>query len=69
MLDESSEVVELKTKTNLCRDPKDNYLVSLAIDSEANFLVTGDNDLIDLYKIGETRVIIYSDFEKIVKSQ
>lgn len=69
MLDESSEVVELKTKTNLCRDPKDNYLVSLAIDSEANFLVTGDNDLIDLYKIGETRVIIYSDFEKIVKSE
>jgi len=69
LLDESSEVVELKTKTNLCRDPKDNYLVSLAIDSEADFLVTGDNDLIDLYKIGETRVIRYSDFEKIVKSE
>ena len=69
LLDESSEVVELKTKTNLCRDPKDNYLVSLAIDSEANFLVTGDNDLIDLYKIGETLVLRYSDFVKIVQLQ
>jgi len=67
LLDESSEVVDLKTKTNLCRDPKDNYLVSLAIDSGANFLVTGDNDLLDIQKIGDTNVLRYTDFDEIVK--
>lgn len=67
LLDESSEIIDLETKTNLCRDPKDNYLVSLAIDSGAQYLVTGDNDLLDLQRIGDTRVLRYTDFEEIVK--
>lgn len=69
LLEESSEIVDLKTKTNLCRDPKDNYLVSLAFDSGAHYLVTGDNDLLDLNKVGETLVVSYSDFEEIIRSQ
>ncbi len=68
LLDESSEIFEIKTKTNLCRDPKDNYLVSLAIDSKADFLITGDNDLLELKLIGKTIVLNYSDFDKITKS-
>lgn len=48
-----------------CTDPKDNYLVSLAIASNAKYLITGDNDLLDLRKIGETLVLKYSDFERI----
>lgn len=66
LLDESSEEFVLKTKTNLCRDPKDNYLVSLAIDSEADFLITGDKDLLEMNRIEETIVLNYSDFDKIV---
>ena len=32
-----------------CRDPDDNYLLSLAVDSESEYLVTGDKkDLISL---------------------
>lgn len=37
LLDESSVKVNLKTKTDICRDLKDNYLISLAIDSNADF--------------------------------
>lgn len=33
--------------TNLCRDPKDNFLLSIAKDGNANYLLTGDNDLLD----------------------
>lgn len=66
LLDESSEEFVLKTETNLCRDPKDNYLVSLAIDSEADFLITGDKDLLEMNRIEETIVLNYSDFDKIV---
>ena len=42
LLHESSENVVIRTKTNLCRDLKDNYLVALAIDSNADFLITTD---------------------------
>lgn len=67
LLDESAENVEIKTVTNLCRDLKDNYLVPLAIDTNADFLITGDSDLLDLFKIGNTKVIRYTDFDKTIK--
>ena len=51
LVDKSSENIILKTATNICRDPKDNYLISLAIDSGANFIVTGDADLLDIAEI------------------
>ncbi len=66
LLDESSVRVDLKTKTDLCRDLKDNYLISLAIDSNADFLITGDNDLIVLNKVENTRMIKFNDFDTIV---
>ena len=65
LLDESAMNIDLKTKTNLCRDPKDNYLISLAIDSKADYLITGDNDLLDLIKVENTEIVKYSDFDKL----
>jgi len=67
LLDESSKCIVISTKTDICRDPKDNYLVSLAIDSNANFLITGDKDLLELNTIGKTVVLKYSDFNSIIK--
>jgi len=46
---------------------KDNYLLSLAIDSNADFLITGDNDLLLLNSIENTKIIKFIDFEKISK--
>lgn len=63
LLEESSENVVLKTKIDLCRDLKDNYLLSLAIDSNADFLITGDNDLLVLNEIESTSIIKFIDFE------
>lgn len=67
LLDESSECIRLITQSDLCRDPKDNYLVSLAIDSNADYLITGDKDLLELNSIENTKIIKYTDFEKIFK--
>lgn len=67
LLEESSVKVDLKTKTVLCRVLKDNYLISLAIDSNADFLITGDNDLIALNKVENTRMIKFNDFETIMR--
>lgn len=67
LLDESSDCIELVSKSKICRDEKDNYLVSLAIDSHASFLITGDQDLLELNRIGETFVVKFSDFDQLLK--
>lgn len=66
LLDESSVNIDIKTKTDICQDLKDNYLISLAIDSNADFLTTGDNDLLVLNKAENTSMIKFNDFEKII---
>jgi hypothetical protein len=64
---EVTKLISLKSKINLCRDPKDNYLLSLAVDANADYLITGDNDLLDLEKMGNTQIIRYAEFETIIK--
>ena len=36
---------DLALRQRLCRDPKDEYLIALAEDTDATFLVSGDSDL------------------------
>jgi putative PIN family toxin of toxin-antitoxin system len=43
--------VVIKTSVQISRDIKDDYLLALAIDSQAKYLVTGDNDLLVLGKV------------------
>mgnify|MGYP001271622487 FL=1 len=57
-----AEFIEVTTQVNVCRDNKDNFLLSLAKDSNADFLLTGDRDLLVLKKIGSTRIITITDF-------
>ena len=59
-----SNFIEVKSEVTLCRDPNDNYLLALALDSEASFLVTGDKVLLVLKKIGNTQIISFKDFRK-----
>jgi putative PIN family toxin of toxin-antitoxin system len=63
-LNEASVNIKISTITNLCRDEKDNYLLSLAIDSDADFLLTGDNDLLELVKLNNTNILKFTEFEK-----
>lgn len=43
-----AEFVPVTSLVDLCRDPKDNFLLSLAKDGEATHLITGDKDLLVL---------------------
>lgn len=40
-----------------CRDPKDDRFLSLALQTEADYLVSLDIDLLDLKKIGGTKIV------------
>ena len=49
-------------KADICRDEKDNILLDLTGCCRADYLVTGDRDLLVLKKIKVTRIITPSDF-------
>jgi hypothetical protein len=61
-IDEYADFIKVQTQIEVCRDPKDNFLLSLSVDGNADFLLTGDKDLLDLVKFGETSIITISDF-------
>ncbi|AMR31769.1 putative toxin-antitoxin system toxin component, PIN family [Mucilaginibacter sp. PAMC 26640] len=63
-IDKSSETIQIKSQVDVCRDKKDNFLLALAIDGNADYLVTGDSDLLDLKTHGLTRNITMADFLK-----
>ena len=56
-IDTVGKVVEVKSDVKICRDKKDNFLLNLAIDSRADFLITGDADLLVLKEIKTTKII------------
>jgi len=43
-----AEMVEIKETITICRDPKDDKLLELAAGGSADFLITGDKDLLVL---------------------
>ena len=51
-------LVEIKT----CRDPKDNKYLELAVSSDADFIVTGDKDLLILSPFREIRILTPEQF-------
>jgi len=46
--------VQIETHVKLCRDPKDDLLLNLAISAGARYLVSADKDLIDDNVLQET---------------
>ena len=48
---------EVTEYPNICRDVKDNFLLGLIRVSQANFLVTGDQDLLELNPFEGTEII------------
>lgn len=67
-IDEVAEFVSVTSEISECRDPKDNFLLSLAVDGKADYLLTGDKDLLVLKKIGKTEIRTISEFFDVVDS-
>ncbi len=61
-IDEFAEFTLVEKVLDICRDPKDNFLLALSVDAEADFLITGDKDLLDLNTIGKTRILTILSF-------
>jgi putative PIN family toxin of toxin-antitoxin system len=66
-IEEYANFYEVTSNVEACRDLKDNFLLSLSKDSNADFLITGDMDLLELEFFETTRIITITDFLKSFK--
>lgn len=60
--------IVVESKVSICRDPNDNFLLALAKDGKANYLLTGDNDLLEIQQYEKTIIIKISEFLERYKS-
>lgn len=51
-----------QTIINICRDPNDNKFLELAVDGQADYLISGDKDLLVLNPFQEISIISPSEF-------
>jgi putative PIN family toxin of toxin-antitoxin system len=51
------------------RDPKDDYLLAYAIVGRADYLVTGDDDLLSLTTVAAVTIIRLADFARLIEGQ
>jgi len=64
LFDKYGQLCNVTSDVTICRDNKDNFLLNLAIDSAADYLLTGDNDLLVIKKIHSTKIMKWTDFLK-----
>lgn len=48
LLEQVGEFIDIRTSVQDCRDPKDDKFLALALDGEADCIITGDDDLLVL---------------------
>lgn len=64
-MEQNVEMVSMENKIpSRCRDPKDDYLLELAVQAKAIYLVSGDDDLLSIGHIDVCRIVTISQFEK-----
>jgi putative PIN family toxin of toxin-antitoxin system len=59
---ESARLVKPATDVSVCRDPQDNHLLALALDGEAQYLITGDRDLLVLSPFRDIHLVTPAGF-------
>jgi len=62
-----AEIVDVHSIVEACRDPKDNFLLALAKDGNADYLITGDDDLRSMNQFEKTIIVKLNEFETIEK--
>ncbi len=55
-------LIDVKSHIVECRDYKDNFRLNLAVDSKADYLVTGDSDLLVIKEILKTKICTWNEF-------
>jgi len=56
-------------KASACRDKNDLHVLGLAQHASADYIITGDKDLLDLSKYGNTRIVTPREFWKVAREK
>ncbi len=62
-------MVDKLAEVNEFLDIKDNFLLSLAVSGKADYLVSGDSDLLIIKRIGRTKILNWTDVVKEIKAR
>jgi uncharacterized protein len=65
-LETIAEMIVPKSNHTICRDPKDNFLLDLIEASKADYLITGDKDLLVHNPFKTATILTPANFEKII---
>jgi putative PIN family toxin of toxin-antitoxin system len=58
-----SEIVELpESIPSICRDPDDDAFIACAVAGDADVIVSGDHDLLDLERVGDIPILTAAAF-------
>jgi len=60
------KIFKVTREPDICRDPKDNFLLALSDKSKADYLVTGDTDLLSIEEYKGTKIITIEEFEALI---
>lgn len=63
LLDNYAVVVSPTQRTEVCRDPKDNFLLEAALEGNVDCIITGDDDLLILDPFYGIRILTPADFK------
>lgn len=63
-LNKNAHFITVNNKVTICRDPKDNFLLTLSQKGKADYLVTGDSDLLVLKTYKSTEILSPNSFLK-----
>ena len=61
-----ADFVEPDQQVSDCRDLKDNFLLDLCLTGQADYLITGDPDLLVLNPYHQTQILDYRQFSKVI---
>lgn len=65
LINHYADIISVTSDVKVCRDENDNFLLSLALDSKADYLITGDNDLLVIDHFENTRIITMAEYKLI----
>ena len=68
-ISEKLEFIEVASAITVCRDLKDNFILALSIDGNADYIVTGDKDLLSLNGFKGKKIITINEFIKIIDTE
>ncbi len=65
----NSRFIEITSPITECRDPKDDMFLELAVGGQADYIISGDTDLLDMHPFRGLPIVRAADFLEMALSE